>query len=202
MFDAPAKEKTLYDATWYSDAQSYWDTVTPTVNGMLGGFAHISTIDATTSLSFLGEFVHGLKGRKGVIRKEPRIGKSYACDCGAGIGRVTKEFLLKVPFERVDVVEQSAKFVEQARESYLKREIEEGRIGEIMCAGLQDFVPEEGKYDLIWCQWVLGHLTDDDFIAFFQRCKKGLKLGGIIGIKENNTSKDLVIDEQDSSVTR
>ena len=27
---------------------------------------------------------------------------------------------------------------------------------------LQDFTPEEGKYDLIWCQWVLGHLTDGE----------------------------------------
>ena len=26
----------------------------------------------------------------------------------------------------------------------------------------QDFTPEEGRYDLIWCQWVLGHLTDGE----------------------------------------
>ena len=34
--------------------------------------------------------------------------------------------------------------------------------------GLEDWVPEEGKYDVIWVQWVVGHLTDDDFVAFFQ----------------------------------
>ena len=34
--------------------------------------------------------------------------------------------------------------------------------------GLEDWAPEEGAYDAIWVQWVVGHLTDDDFVAFFQ----------------------------------
>lgn len=42
----------------------------------------------------------------------------------------------------------------------------------------------------------------DDLIAFFKRCIKGLKPNGLIGIKENNSSKDYVVDEEDSSVTR
>lgn len=154
------KEKTLYDETWYTDAQSYWDTVTPTVNGMLGGFASISTIDTTSSLTFIDEFVHGVKGAKGVVKRLPRTATDYACDCGAGIGRVTKNFLLNVPFKKVDAVEQSARFVEQALNNYLLKEIREKRVGEVICKGLQNFTPEEGKYDLIWCQWVLGHLTD------------------------------------------
>ena len=41
-----------------------------------------------------------------------------------------------------------------------------------------------GAYDVIWVQWV-GHLTDDDFVAFFQRCRKGLKPDGVIVLKEN-----------------
>ena len=90
---------------------------------------------------------------------------------------------------------------------------------------MQDFTPEEGKYDLIWCQWVLGHLTDgemctpsghqcplfkenpvysaDHLVAFFQRCLKGLSPGGgLIVVKENVADTGAVFDEQDSSVTR
>jgi len=42
--------------------------------------------------------------------------------------------------------------------------------------GLQQFVPEEGRYDLIWVQWVALYLHDDDFIAFLKRGTKGLKV--------------------------
>ena len=38
-------------------------------------------------------------------------------------------------------------------------------------AGLQDFSPEPKTYDVIWCQWVLGHLTDEDFVGFMKSCK-------------------------------
>jgi hypothetical protein len=38
-------------------------------------------------------------------------------------------------------------------------------------SGLQDFSPEPKTYDLIWCQWVLGHLTDEDLIDFLKSCK-------------------------------
>ncbi len=37
--------------------------------------------------------------------------------------------------------------------------------------GLQNFTPEPNAYDIIWIQWVTGHLTDEDFIAFMTRCK-------------------------------
>jgi hypothetical protein len=36
---------------------------------------------------------------------------------------------------------------------------------------LQDFTPEEGRYDVIWVQWCIGQLPDDDFISFFNRAK-------------------------------
>jgi len=36
---------------------------------------------------------------------------------------------------------------------------------------LQDFTPEEGRYDVIWIQWCIGQLPDDDFISFFNRTK-------------------------------
>jgi protein N-terminal methyltransferase len=145
---------------WYSKAQDYWNGVTPTVDGMLGGFSVVDPVDVKGSLNFIDEFVHGKKGANNTMLKEPVITNGYACDCGAGIGRVTKNFLLSVPFKKVDLVEQAPPFVETAKSSYLAKEIKEGKIGEVLCQGLQDFTPEEARYDLIWCQWVLGHLTD------------------------------------------
>ena len=37
--------------------------------------------------------------------------------------------------------------------------------------GLQNFTPSQEAYDVIWIQWVLGHLTDDDLVAFLKRCQ-------------------------------
>jgi protein N-terminal methyltransferase len=34
---------------------------------------------------------------------------------------------------------------------------------------MQEFTPEAGRYDVIWVQWCIGHLTDHDFIEFFKR---------------------------------
>ncbi|KAG2184923.1 hypothetical protein INT43_000836 [Umbelopsis isabellina] len=190
------------DQDWYTKAVDYWSSVDPTVNGMLGGFESVCPVETAASLDLIHEFVNGVRGARNVVKKEPRIEKGYACDCGAGIGRVTKEFLLRVPFAKVDLVEQTPKFVEQAKNEYLKEEIQSGKVGEVYCKGLQEFTPDSGKYDLIWCQWVLGHLTDDDLVSFLKRCKEGLRPNGIIGIKENNATKGYIVDEEDSSVTR
>lgn len=42
---------------------------------------------------------------------------------------------------------------------------------QMIFAGLQDFCPEPEKYDVIWAQWVLIYLNDDDLIKFFKNCK-------------------------------
>ncbi len=57
-------------------------------------------------------------------------------------------------------------------------------------------------YDLIWIQWVTGHLTDIDFITFFQRCQQHLKKNGMIVLKENTTANGFIVDKTDSSLTR
>ncbi|GMP42180.1 hypothetical protein CsSME_00012002 [Camellia sinensis var. sinensis] len=48
-----------------------------------------------------------------------------------------------------------------------------------------EFTLEAGRYDVIWVQWCIGHLADDDFVSFFKRAKGGLKLGGFFVLKEN-----------------
>ena len=42
----------------------------------------------------------------------------------------------------------------------------------------------------------------DDANAFFQRCKKGLKAGGLVVVKENICSSGFIHDKEDSSLTR
>uniref|UniRef100_A0A2P2KK48 Alpha N-terminal protein methyltransferase 1 n=1 Tax=Rhizophora mucronata TaxID=61149 RepID=A0A2P2KK48_RHIMU len=32
-------------------------------------------------------------------------------------------------------------------------------------------MPDAGRYDVIWIQWCIGHLPDDDFVSFFKRAK-------------------------------
>lgn len=115
-----------------------------------------------------------------------------------GIGRVSKHLLIPI-FNTVDIVEQDEHFANSVKE-YVGNTT---KLGTIYNQGLQAFHPKAMRYDVIWCQWVLGHLTNEDFVKFFERCSQGLCKNGLIIVKENITSTDdVVIDEVDSSVTR
>ena len=76
------------------------------------------------------------------------------------------------------------------------------RIAKFHVCGLQNFYPEINKYDLIWIQWVLGYLKDNDLVDFFKRCKLALKPNGVIVLKENVSVSEPEWDEADSSWTR
>ncbi|KAJ2745519.1 hypothetical protein GGI20_002123 [Coemansia sp. BCRC 34301] len=176
--------------TWYEDADTYWKAVPSSIGGMLGGLDKVHTPDIRDSHAFVT-----------TLQSNPTLELStkYACDCGAGIGRVTKHLLLPL-FDRVDLVEQNPDFLLEARSSYLKHD--ELRIPDMFSIGLQSFAPPVGRYDMIWCQWVLSHLTDDDMVAFLVRCCHGLAPRGIVCVKENVAKDGYVVDSYDSSVTR
>lgn len=42
---------------FYSKAKTYWKQIPPTVDGMLGGYGHISNIDLNSSRKFLQRFL-------------------------------------------------------------------------------------------------------------------------------------------------
>ncbi|XP_045204798.1 N-terminal Xaa-Pro-Lys N-methyltransferase 1-like [Mercenaria mercenaria] len=175
---------------FYYDAKEYWSQVPTTVDGMLGGFEKISPTDINGSKAFLRPFLKIGKGKTNTHR---------ALDCGAGIGRITKRLLLPM-FDTVDMVELNQKFLDSAK-SFIGQDV--SRVDRFICSGLQDFTPEAGRYDLIWTQWVLGHLTEDHLVAFFKRCKAGLATDGLIVVKENvSGSEKTEFDELDSSFTR
>lgn len=179
----------------HEDSLKYWDSVTPDVNGMLGGYPQISRIDLQGSKNFVNKL-----RRLAAPQTAPQGKLKLAVDCGAGIGRVTDGFLSLVA-ETVDIVEPVENFVKVLKTSKLK---EEGRIGDVFAVGLESWTPEKA-YDLIWNQWCVGHLTDSQLVAYLQRCSEALSKGGWIVVKENlSTHKygEDVFDDLDSSVTR
>lgn len=70
--------------------------------------------------------------------------------------------------------------------------------------GLQDWQPVDGlRYDLIWTQWCVGHLTDAQLVEYLKRCQAALNPEALIVLKENlSTTGCDIFDELDSSVTR
>uniref|UniRef100_H2YRT9 Alpha N-terminal protein methyltransferase 1 n=1 Tax=Ciona savignyi TaxID=51511 RepID=H2YRT9_CIOSA len=174
---------------FYEKADEYWKSIPATLNGMLGGYGRISQIDIHSSYNFLKRFLEGPKARLKTKR---------ALDCGAGIGRVAKNLLLPI-FKTVDLAELNSKFLEQAR-TYLGEGSK--RVGNYFCCGLQDLQLEEKTYDVIWVQWVTGHLTDAHFVKFLNMCKAALRKGGLVIIKDNVAILDVELDAVDSSVTR
>ena len=71
-------------------------------------------------------------------------------------------------------------------------------------------MPDDAGFDVIWCQWCLGHLSDADLVAFFRRCKSALRdpKRSVIVVKENvcadafGGTARTEFDEEDSSLTR
>jgi len=174
---------------FYDDAKKYWQATPATVDGMLGGFSQISSTDIGGSKKFLSHFIKG----PNVKTKSHR-----ALDCGAGIGRITKRLLLPL-FDTVDMVELNQGFLDEAR-AFIGEE--SSRVDRLICCGLQQFTPEQVRYDVIWCQWVLGQLTDADLVEFFMRCRQGLAEDGMMFVKENISNATVEFDEKDSSYTR
>jgi protein N-terminal methyltransferase len=177
---------------WYGDAKTYWDDVANcpvTDDGVLGGYGKLTPVDTVGSNAFLDA----------VKLKRPELQFDHAADCGAGIGRVTKNLLLP-RFKEVSLVEVSPRLLASAPD-YVG---DSGRDRiHLIEQGLQDFDPAPGTYDVIWIQWVIGHLHDLDFVRFFKRCAKGLRAGGVIALKDNCTENcTFLVDKEDSSVAR
>lgn len=112
---------------------------------------------------------------------------------------MTTGLLLDGIAQQVDVIEPIQKFTDELK----------GKtgVGKVWNMGLEQWEMQDGgeRYDLIWIQWCVGHLTDHQLVSFLERCKAALDVekGGFIVVKENNsTSGKDDFDEVDSSVTR
>ncbi|KAI9877078.1 MAG: Alpha N-terminal protein methyltransferase 1 [Pleopsidium flavum] len=177
----------------HAAALTYWNTISPNVSGMLGGYPQISRIDLQGSANFLAKLRRQFSDTPAVLRR--------GADCGAGIGRVTAGFLCKV-CEVVDLVEPVEKFANETTKAKMSGK---GKVGDMYVTGLEDWKPRTATYDLVWNQWCLGHLTDQQLVEYLKRCKDALSQSGWIVVKENmstDTGGEDIFDEVDSSVTR
>jgi protein N-terminal methyltransferase len=157
--------------------------------------------------------------------------KFTALDVGSGVGRTTKDVLLHLVDEVVSA-EPVSSFIEAA----LKASPEwKGIKGGTKCvtfvqtplqhlhpiqvlknvkivgkAGGPSILDITTRFDVVWCQWCLGHLSDDELVHFLIKTKDALKVpgGSVIVVKENvcrdteDGSARTVFDDQDSSLTR
>lgn len=140
----------------YNKALQYWAEIPATLDGVLGGFGFISQIDINGSTLFL----------KSLLSSKMPPGNQLAIDCGAGIGRITKDLLIP-HFDLVDAVEPDEKFINTIKTFVGNNST---KIGTLYNLSLQQFKPVK-KYDVIWNQWVLGYLKDEDLISYLIRCR-------------------------------
>lgn len=187
-----ASQKPQAGSGWYASSLSYWGAKAATVPSMLGGLERVHSADVTASLQFIDD-LHADAQR-------PVSFNGVALDCGAGIGRVSRSVLLR-RFELVDLVEPVAAFLEQARV-----ELPAKRVRRSSAVGLQDWQPEQhvDTYSMVWVQWVLLYLTDDDTISFLRRAASSLSRNGYIVVKESvaKAGRGWYADVADGSLTR
>lgn len=154
---------------------------------MLGGLAYVHSDDVAWSR----KFIKGLQKKK-VIRDKAVL------DIGAGIGRVSS-YCLKDCFVNVDMLEQNKVFIEASETNFAK-----GRIRNRFNIPVQQIgsLVEKGmKYDLVWIQWVVGHLSDEQFVDLLKSAKQ---LANTVIIKDNyvHQGEDFWFDETDGNILR
>lgn len=182
----------------YDDAIEYWSGVPATVDGVLGGFGEqtpVPKVDIIGSSTFI---------RKLQTRMQYN-GEKLTIDMGAGIGRITRDFLWKVS-DKCDLLEPVKPFVQQMHQELVQVK-EKGKLGDIYDIGMQDWQCDPsklGKYWLIWCQWCVGQLPDDELVEFWIKCRQALLANGVgsMVVKENIAPEEDIFDETDSSITR
>lgn len=182
----------------YDDAIEYWSAVPASVNGVLGGFGEqtpVPKVDIVGSSTFIRKLSTRMKF-------PPDLPK-LTIDMGAGIGRITRDFLWKIS-DKCDLLEPVKPFVDQMYNELIQVK-EKGKLGDIYYVGMQDWnIPSEklGKYWLVWCQWCVGQLPDDELVQFWIKCKSALHPEGTLIVKENIAPEEDTFDDTDSSVTR
>jgi protein N-terminal methyltransferase len=184
---------------WYERGRLYYDQCCDaTMDGVLGGYSHISDMDIEFSKTFLVN-LYPLDCPN--TNSTTKWSGTVACECGAGIGRVSKGLLLPLGVSQCDLIESCEKLLMEAPVFIGE---ENANICRFYCQGLQEWVPKEGTaYSIIWIQWVLCYLVDDDIVAFLRRCGKALAQDGVIILKENAcVGESFVLDKDDASVTR
>uniref|UniRef100_A0A1I8FIQ4 Alpha N-terminal protein methyltransferase 1 n=1 Tax=Macrostomum lignano TaxID=282301 RepID=A0A1I8FIQ4_9PLAT len=146
----------------------------PTEAGMMGGNDSLDEIEISSSRMFLtraAELARAEAAQPGSglrLRHRPGYQEAPAARC-----------LPRLTWPREYIGEPDA-----------------SRVGRQFYCGLQDLTfPAETRYDLVWVQWVIGHLRDAHLVDFLRRAAASLSPCGMIGVKDN------VITARDDSET-
>ena len=153
---------------WYEKRKKHWELKEATLLSVLGGWEDTHLPDIKCS----NELLNGL-----ILTNQ--LKPEYALDCGAGIGRVTSNVLINF-FNNIDLFEKNENFVKKCEEIFKNIP----KIKNIYLSSLENFNFKQ-KYDLIWVQWCLENLEDEDLIPFLNKCKENLNDKGKIIVKEN-----------------
>ena len=171
--------------SWYKKREVHWASKEPTLISVLGGFEKSHLPDVKCSC----ELLNGL-----ILTKQLNPGK--ALDCAAGIGRVT-EYVLSNFFNEIDLFEKDKKFIDKCKVKFSGND----KIKNIYMNSLENFKFDK-KYDLIWIQWCLENLEDEDLDPFLNKCYNNLNEEGIIIVKENlyNASGEEEEEEEENEI--
>lgn len=181
------------------------------------GLGTLPRVDAQSSRMMILKLLPRLSQSKSIMNPSPStqqsINTTRALEAGAGVGRVSTDVLLYYS-KHVELVEPTKKFTDVARQRLsVHDKVKEGTSWVIKEMGLQSWQPD-GVYDLIWSQWCLPHLSDDELVEYLQKAKKALRRfkegeegygqDGLVVVKENicSDSDYTLFDDEDSSITR
>ena len=174
---------------WYSKTKEFWANSETSIAGVLGGEDQVHSIDVKTSCELL----------EGLIQTG-KVTPNKVIDCGAGIGRVTSS-VLRNYFKECDLMEQNERYISFCKEAFKYEE----KVKNIFLSSFQNFefdVEKRGKYNVIWIQWCLENLDDDDLKEFLVKCTNALEESGLIIIKENIVMKGYHFSDCDFSKQR
>ncbi|KIM28751.1 hypothetical protein M408DRAFT_23413 [Serendipita vermifera MAFF 305830] len=213
---------------------AYWERQEASVDGVLGGYGNgsLPRVDALSSRMFLLSILPQLctvSSSFKALEQSEETRRHRALDVGAGVGRVTKDVLLHL-FTDIVLLEPVQPLISQAlaTSSTWKGIADSKKSVLFVKQPLQHFDPSASitedlvfahagasidpkqpfGYDIIWCQWCLGHLSDRQLVRFLEQAKQSLRPGGAIIVKENCCPEEepgepeTVYDPDDSSITR
>jgi len=176
-------------------SEQYWQQQPLTYDSM-AGVSEINQLD----------IIHTIK----TLNSIPNISKMESVlELGAGIGRITFQALYKF-FTIIDIVERNPNFIAEVKLTELKQNPK--KIRKFICSSLEQFdidlntnsasnnINTNIKYDLIFIQWVLEYLTDDDLLSLLSKLKTVLNKEGEIVIKENVNNNTIFINDEGSTI--
>jgi protein N-terminal methyltransferase len=203
----------------YAASRRYWTTVSPTIDGVLGGLGYLHGADVESSWSFLTGIRKDLSPVANISTNagSPSLPDAYFCtgvpaskavsiEVGAGIGRVTEHLLARVTGTH-HLVEPDARYCDTARKNLAAAPHLAGHAVTVHQSGIEDMDWESlgrGSIHLVWCQWVLIYLTNPDLLRFLKAARRLLAPTGILILKESVVLGDRAADydAEDASVTR